>query len=231
MLKHNIQVIIFAAGYGTRMAPLTTITPKPLVKINNECLIIRLIKQLRQANIIDVVINVCHLKDQIISTLGNGNQFGVNIKYSVETPRPKETAGAVRYAIEQQLLDTDRAVLTVSSDIYTNFHFKTLININPTIAHLFMVQNPQHNQCGDFGCIDNFITLNAPHYTYSGIGIFNPKLFIQYPQHERIGSLIKMLLDTANLSGEIFNGIWHDVGTVGILQQLQLKYSKQYNIA
>ena len=74
--------MILAAGQGRRLAPLTDQTPKPLLPIAGEPLLIRQIQQLRAAGITDLVINLYHLGEQIEAALGDGSELGVTIRYS-----------------------------------------------------------------------------------------------------------------------------------------------------
>ena len=79
-----MKAMILAAGLGRRLAPLTNRTPKPLLPIAGEPLLVRQIRQLNRAGYNDIVINLHHLGEQITATLGDGNGLGVNIQYSHE---------------------------------------------------------------------------------------------------------------------------------------------------
>ena len=76
--------MILAAGRGERLAPLTDHTPKPLLEIHGEPLIVHQLRWLKAAGITDVVINLHHLGAQIEAVLGNGARFDVTIHYSRE---------------------------------------------------------------------------------------------------------------------------------------------------
>lgn len=224
MANKQIEAMIFAAGYGTRLAPITNTTPKPLVEINNISLIERIILQLRDANITEILINVSYLKEQIVSKLGQGEQYGVNITFQIEEPEPKETAGAILYAIESGTIPLNGNIITVNSDIYTDFNFSVLKNQEVKNGHLILVKNPEHNPNGDFSLTQNKLGLYEKKYTYSGIGIYNKSFIKNNASCVRLGDLIRKSLHNDYISGEIYNGIWHDVGTLKKLRELQKRF-------
>jgi NDP-sugar pyrophosphorylase family protein len=89
--------MILAAGSGTRLRPVTTAIHKCMVAIQGKPIIQHTVERLRQAGISRVIINVCHLRDQIIDFLGDGRKWGIHIEYSIER-EPLGTAGGVRKA-------------------------------------------------------------------------------------------------------------------------------------
>ena len=224
MTVKQVEAMIFAAGYGTRLAPITNTIPKPLVQINNVSLIERIILQLRDAEITEILINVSYLKEMIISKLGQGEKYGVNIKYQIEEPEPKETAGAILYAIESGKIPPNGEIITVNSDIYTDFDFQKLKNKKVKNAHLILVNNPEHNPNGDFSLTQNKIGLYEKKYTYSGIGIYNMSFIKNNPACARLGELLRKSLHYSYISGEIYKGVWHDVGAPKKLKELQNKF-------
>jgi N-acetyl-alpha-D-muramate 1-phosphate uridylyltransferase len=76
--------MIFAAGLGTRLKPLTNSTPKALIPVYNKPMLAWIILRLKQFNISDIIINVHHFADQIIDYLRSNNNFGINIEISFE---------------------------------------------------------------------------------------------------------------------------------------------------
>lgn len=89
------QAMILAAGKGTRLRPLTLDTPKPLVEVGGQPLIVWHIKALQAAGITDITINASWLADKLMDTLGDGSQYGVKLHWSVEDDEPLETAGGI----------------------------------------------------------------------------------------------------------------------------------------
>lgn len=219
-MPHN-QVFIFAAGYGKRMLPVTATTPKPLIKVNDQPLIERLLLQLKAQGITSVTINVGHLGSKVIDHLGSGQKYGVAITYSDEGPTPKETAGGIRFAIEKHKLTSTSPIITINSDLVTDFDFSSLIDLKPKKCHLVLVKNPKHNTKGDFGMKNGLLTQNDTQYTYSGIGVFNPDFLLQNNSFTKLGNLINHNID--DISCEVFAGIWHDIGTQERLEELSKK--------
>jgi MurNAc alpha-1-phosphate uridylyltransferase len=226
MSNSNIEAFIFAAGYGRRLAPITNKTPKPLVKVGGETLIERIIMQLKLAGITDILINVSHLKDQIITKLGSGEKYGVKIEFQIEEGRPKETAGAIKFAITQRHLEINKPIITINADIFTDYDFSLLKNKPCECGHLILVPNPAHNKAGDFGIYNNSLVENSVKYTYSGIGIYNTGFIIENYTSMKLGQLIRDNIGKKNISAELFNGVWHDVGTIERLEKLQKMHQK-----
>ncbi|MBD3230736.1 MAG: NTP transferase domain-containing protein [Candidatus Lokiarchaeota archaeon] len=111
-----MKAVIMAGGKGTRLRPLTTNLPKPLVPIINTPMIIHTIKLLKKHNFDEIYITISYLGKKIADLLGHGSEFGVSIKYYYEE-RPLGTAGGVR-----QISELDDTFLVVSSDIITDIN-------------------------------------------------------------------------------------------------------------
>ena len=79
-----MRALILAAGEGRRMQPVTLTTPKPLVEVAGTPMAVRQILALRKAGVEEIVLNVAHLGDRIVETLGDGSAWGVRLRYSVE---------------------------------------------------------------------------------------------------------------------------------------------------
>ena len=94
-----MRAMILAAGRGERMRPLTDRCPKPLLPAADKPLIVYHLERLAGAGFHDIVINVAHLGEQLIDTLGNGHQWGLSITWSPEPVGALETAGGIRQAL------------------------------------------------------------------------------------------------------------------------------------
>ena len=102
----KITVFILAAGRGERMRPLSDTTPKPLLKVSGKSLLEHHLERLAMQGFRKVVINVAHLGQQIIDTVGNGQSFGVDILYSFEQDGALETLGGIRNALKSIQVST-----------------------------------------------------------------------------------------------------------------------------
>ena len=121
-----MKAMIFAAGRGERMRPLTDTCPKPLLKVRGRPLITWHVLNLVRAGIKDIVINHSHLGHMIEEELGDGSRYGARIVYSHE-PTPLETAGGIANALH---LLGDEPFLAVSGDIYAPyFDFEQVLDV------------------------------------------------------------------------------------------------------
>ena len=94
-----MKAFILAAGRGERMRPLTDTTPKPLLMAGGKPLIVWHLERLAASGFREVIINHSHLGEQIVDALGDGEQFGLSIRYSPEPPGALETAGGIARAL------------------------------------------------------------------------------------------------------------------------------------
>ncbi len=92
-----MQALILAGGFGTRLRPLTLNLPKPVVPLVNRPILAYQIELLKRANITDIILSLNYQPDKIVEVIGNGEKYGVKIKYVIE-PEPLGTAGAVKFA-------------------------------------------------------------------------------------------------------------------------------------
>jgi MurNAc alpha-1-phosphate uridylyltransferase len=224
-----MKVMILAAGRGERMRPLTDHTPKPLLLVADKPIIEHTIKQLVTAGFTDIVINHAHLGEQIESCLGNGERFGATIHYSPEGEQGLETAGGIINALP---LLGNKPFLVVNGDIATDFDFATLRNIPVDLAHLVLVANPEHHPKGDFGLDSTgLVDEHASELlTFSGIGLYNPELFVNLPSGSRkLGPLLRLAMANRQVTGQEFTGFWMDIGTPERLQALNVYFEKRIN--
>lgn len=218
------RAMILAAGRGERMRPLTDTLPKPLLKVDGKALIEYHIEALKEAGIKDIVINTAWLGDVIPEYLGNGAYWGVNLTYSHETSA-LETAGGIRKTIE--FFESD-PFMVVSGDVWTDFDF-SLLTKPKAKAHLVLVTNPVHHPEGDFG-LDNGTVLAsaASQYTFSGIGVYQPEVFadLELDAAAPLAPLLRELMQEREVTGQLYQGQWHDIGTPERLDALNKSFQK-----
>jgi len=203
--------MILAAGRGERMRPLTDHTPKPLLAAGGKPLIQWLIEALARAGFRELVINHAHLGDQIEQKIGNGSQWGLVIRYSVEGTA-LETGGGIHKALP--LLGAE-PFLVVNGDIWTDLDFATLSWPGQGLAHLLLVDNPPQHPHGDFALADGQVGNSAGQMlTFSGIGLYHPELFRAcQPGRFPLAPLLRRAIADGRVSGQHFRGHWTDVGT------------------
>lgn len=213
--------MILAAGRGERMRPLTDTVPKALLDVKGEALIVWHIKKLVQNGFKTIIINIAHLGDQIKKHLGNGSKWGVQILYSDETNSGAlESAGGIKKALP---LLGNSIFLVVNADIFCNYEFDAKFDLKNKSAHLVLVANPKHNPEGDFA-LSNDLVLNRADkmYTFSGIGYYSHIFFDKIETGKKaLAPLLREKIQKKEISGEVFNGIWHDIGTPQRLKEIR----------
>jgi len=144
--------MILAAGRGERMRPLTDHTPKPLLTVAGKPLILWHIEKLAKAGFDRIVINHAHLGDQIEEVLGDGDAFGLELRYSREG-EALETAGGIATAMP---LIGAEIFPVINGDVFCDYDFARFAGImdrmqnDDTLAHLVLIDNPPHHLMGDF---------------------------------------------------------------------------------
>ena len=214
-----MKAMILAAGRGERMRPLTDNTPKPLLMVGGKPLIQWHIEALQAAGFNELVINHAWLGGQIESRLGDGAQWGVHITYSPEDEPGLETGGGIFRALPL-LQKEGEPFLVVNADVLTDIDFRRLPARIGGLAHLLLVPNPAHHPQGDFALKDkNVSSAGGPLLTFSGIGIYRPQLFAgcqdgAFP----LAPLLHQAMQQNLVSGQLYQGMWLDVGTKARLQ-------------
>lgn len=120
----DIKGFILAAGLGTRLKPWTLHHPKALVPVGGIPMLQRVIHNMIDADITDIVINIHHFGDQIINFISENKSFGINIRFSNESNLLLDTGGAILKAAP---LLHDSTVIIHNVDIYTDISIKDLI--------------------------------------------------------------------------------------------------------
>ncbi|MGA8007984.1 MAG: nucleotidyltransferase family protein [Thiomonas sp.] len=213
--------MILAAGRGQRMRPLTDAHPKPLLAVAGKPLIVWQIERLATGGWRDIVINTGWLGEQIPAVLGDGAAFGVRLRYSPEPADAYETGGGIATALP---LLGDAPFAVVSADIYTLFDYASLRAVAAEIAadplrnaaHLVLTPNPDHNPGGDMALdAQGHVRRTGDLLNYGNIGVFHPGLFAGQPRAQRwkLFPWLYTAVDARRVSGEVFRGAWHNVGT------------------
>ncbi|MBI2383150.1 MAG: nucleotidyltransferase family protein [Gammaproteobacteria bacterium] len=219
-----MKVMILAAGRGERMRPLTDTLPKPLIPVAGKPLIQHHIENLRGAGLHHFVVNLGWLGERIHEALGDGSRLGVQIKYSKEGWPALESGGGIHHALP--LLGADPFIV-VNGDVYADFPWPKLVLAAhrlpaSDLAHLVMVPNPEHNTRGDFALEAGRIGVGGERYTFSGISVHRPELFDGCaPGHFPMLPLWRKAAEQGRMSGEVFRGLWSDVGTRERLAKLE----------
>ncbi|MBN3724307.1 N-acetylmuramate alpha-1-phosphate uridylyltransferase MurU [Burkholderia sp. Ac-20379] len=228
--------MIFAAGRGERMRPLTDRCPKPLLEAGGKPLIVWQIERLAAAGFTTIVINHAWLGEQIEAALGDGSRWGVQLRYSPEG-EALETAGGIAQA--WPLLEGPSPIfVAVSGDVFCEFDYGSLRERAAAMAaldapglHLVMVPNPAFHPAGDFALdAHGRLSLDAAgaeaiRFTFGNIGLYDLRMFADLPRGKR-RALTPYYRDTiaaGRASGELYEGIWENVGTPAQLADLDAR--------
>lgn len=227
-----MKALVFAAGRGERMRPLTDATPKPLLAAGGKPLVAWHLERLAAIGVREVVVNTSWLGARFPEALGDGARWGLRIRYSPEGDEPLETGGGMLNALP--LLGDDAPFLLVNGDVWTDFDFARLPREPAGLAHLVLVDPPAHAARGDFA-LDAHGLLHADgrqRLTYAGIGVYRPRLLegwrdIVGPVREPGGKpkfplapILRAGMASGAISGEHHRGRWTDVGTPARLADL-----------
>lgn len=231
-MKH---ALIFAAGLGERMRPLTDHTPKPLLPVNGKPLIVWHLEKLAAAGVHYVVINTSHLAEQFPDTLGDGSRWGLRIRYAYEGTTPLETGGGMLNALP---LLGNAPFIAVNGDIWCDVDFTTLPAEPAGLAHLLLVDNPPQHPHGDFALDAQGIVHDEGdvRLTFSGVGVYRHELLRNWravignaagaeaqPPRFRLVPLLHAAMANGAISGSHHGGKWTDVGTPQRLAQLEVE--------
>jgi len=221
------KAMLLAAGYGTRLMPLTDRMPKPLVPVAGKPMIEYALDHLRTYGIGEVIINVSHLKHQLTAYLSTFDDLAVKISEEVE---PLETGGGLKQALP---LLGNEPVFAINSDIiWTDEQENALDRLtqhwDDARMDFLLLAQPKtraigHDRGEDHLFIkrDNTIEWNeqeAP-YIIAGIGIFHPRILLQAPNGK---FSVKILWHQALAQNRLFclphHGQWFQTGTIKDIQ-------------
>lgn len=214
-----MKAMILAAGRGERLRPITDTCPKPLVKVGGKELLVWHIEKLKQVGITDILINSAYLSEKILDFIGDGSKFGVKVTHSVEGASGLETAGGIIKALP---FFEGKDFLVVNGDTFIDADYKQFLEPleNEYLARLYLVDNPPHNQKGDFK-IEDGKCYRGSDYTFSGTAVYKTKAFLNMPIEKK--PLLPLFLKWSQiheLSAKPLCGKWFDVGTIERLNQV-----------
>lgn len=213
-----MRAVVLAGGKGTRLAPYTTILPKPLMPIDDMPILEVLLRQMKRAGINHVVLTVGHLASLLRAYFGNGAQWDLDITYSQEK-QPLGTAGPLSL-----VKGLDKTFLVTNGDVLTTLDIKQLFafhknkgGIATIAAHCRQVKIDlgviQFN--GD-GRVSGYIEKPTSDYTASmGVYIFEPRVLEYIPPGKYLDFpdlILKLIAAGEKVFGYAFDGYWMDLG-------------------
>lgn len=238
-----MKAMIFAAGLGTRLKPLTDTVPKALIPVGGKPLLQHVIEKLKNSGVDEIIINVHHFANQIIEFIELNNSFGIRIEFSDETDELLDTGGAIKKA--SWFFDDGKPFLIHNVDILSNISLDELykyhlcegadatmvVSLRDTSRYLLF--NKESRLSGWTNVETNEI--KSPYldikvedyskYAFSGIHIFNPSLFECFEEFGNKFSIIDFYLDICKRKEVISfvpdNFSMVDVGKIDTLNEIE----------
>ena len=213
--KSELKAMIFAAGMGTRLKPLTDSMPKALVPIAGKPMLEHLIVKLKKAGFTQIVVNVHHFADMIIDFLNSNNNFGITINVSDERDKLLDTGGGIKHAAE--FLQGNEPFLVHNVDIFSNVDLNDIYNkhcsqnslatllVSSRKTARYLLFNAENRLCGwknkSTGelklCNTQFSQDKCSEYAFGGIHVISPTIFNCFENWEDKFSIIDFYLSQA----------------------------------
>ena len=231
-VNNSMQAVIIAGGKGTRLRPLTDSCPKPMLPLIDRPFLEWIINRCREASVNDILLNVQYQSQQVIDYFGDGDRFGVKIRY-IEESTPLDTAGAIKLA---EPYFTGDSLIVFNADILTDLDLTALIKFHkdnqadatltltrvPDITPFGLVEINAQNKVQAFREKPN--AEQAVEFLAQGINTINagtyvlePKIFDIYPTGEPLSFERKVfpnvLENGLKMMGFVSDGYWMDMGT------------------
>jgi NDP-sugar pyrophosphorylase family protein len=224
------RAIVLAGGKGTRLAPYTTVLPKPLMPIGDMPILEVLIRQLRKAGIGSITLAVGHLSSIMMAYFGNGAAFGVDIAYSHED-QPLGTAGPLA------LVDRpEETFMVMNGDLLTDLDFVAMAEAHErsgSVATIGLYRRDVKIDLGvvvtdEAGSVTEYI--EKPVYSYRvsmGVYVVEPRALEFIPSGRRfdLPDLIRALVASGErVSSYLHDGFWLDIGRPDDYQRAQHEF-------
>lgn len=213
-----MKAVVLAGGKGARLAPYTTILPKPLMSIGDMPILEVMLLQMKAAGITDIVLTVGHLSELLRAFFQDGSQFGLNITYSHEQ-FPLGTAGPI--ALVNGL---DETFIVSNGDVLTTLNLRDLIRFHHEQKAAATIASHRRQSKIDLGVIEKdgdyrvHGYIEKPVYEFlvsMGIYVFEPSVLAYIPCNKYLDfpDLVRKLIAAGEkVVGYEFDGYWEDLG-------------------
>ncbi len=225
-----VKAVIMAGGEGTRLRPLTSRTPKPLLPVANRPMLEHVVELVRRHGIEEILITVGFMADVIRNHFGDGSEFGVRIDY-VNEAEPLGTAGSVANARDR----LDDRFLVLSGDVVTDVDLGRLLAeherraLGGAWATIGLVRVPDPVEFGVVvtaadGTVERFVEKPGRGQVLSdaintGVYVLEPRVLDLVPAGRSVDFSAEvfpeLLRRPGALHGVVLDGYWEDVGTLG----------------
>ncbi len=214
----DLPAVILAGGKGTRLAPFTTVFPKPLMPLDDMPILEIVIRQLRAVGIRNITLSVGYLSSLLQAYFNDGKKWDVDIRYSSENT-PLGTAGPIA------LVDgLDRTFLVMNGDLLTTMDYFELYSFHKSRGSLVTVSTFTKHVKIDLGVLEQFTDgrisdyIEKPSFDYQvsmGIYLMEPEVLKFIPREQRLDlpDLVRNLIARGEkVFGYPFKGKWLDIG-------------------
>ncbi len=213
-----LRAAVMAGGFGVRLRPLTSATPKPLLPIGDKPLIERIIDQLRDSGVRRVNITTHFKADKIKDHFGDGGKFGVEVGYTDED-QPLGTAGALA-----KIKDVNEPLLVINGDVLTGVDFRAMLEFHKSNDAKLTVGVRKYDMSVPYGVVEvdgarvaRLSEKQASFFINAGIYILEPSAVAAIPEGERFDmtDLIDQLLAAGEMVASFpIHEYWLDIGQV-----------------
>jgi NDP-sugar pyrophosphorylase family protein len=225
-----MKAMILAAGFGTRLFPLTIDRTKPAIPFLGKPLVGYVAEYVAGFGFKDVVVNLHHQPDSVIEALGDGSDFGVHIHYTLEEPEILGTAGALDNA--RQLLEND-TFLIVNGKIITDIDISEVVKTHwesGALATMVLMENRGRERFtiveSENGLVTRFSGFPSPSESgepnpplmFTGIHIVEPAVFDYIPRgtySDIVQVFYKKAIDEGKpIAAHVATGTWYELSTI-----------------
>jgi mannose-1-phosphate guanylyltransferase/phosphomannomutase len=221
-----VKAVVMAGGEGTRLRPLTSNQPKPMMPMANRPLMEHVVRRLAAHGLDDIVVTVAFLASHIRNYFGDGSELGVKMRYATEET-PLGTAGSVRNAAAE----LDDTFLVISGDVLSDIDLDAVVKAHRSSGALATIALRRVENPVDFGIVitnaegwvERFLEKPTWGQVFSdtintGIYVLEPQILDLIPEHEPV-DFSEVVFPAAlqrglAIQGLVVDGYWEDVGTV-----------------
>ncbi len=227
-----MKTVILAGGRGTRLAPFTTVLPKPLLPVGGYPILEIVIRQLKKFGFTDITIAVGYLSHLIETYFGDGSKFGVNVAYSAEK-EPLGTAGPLSL-----VKGLDSTFLAMNGDLLTTLDFRAIVNYHREKKAALTIGVQERSHQIDLGYVERDKEYNITGYVEKpvqryevgmGIYVFEPEILEYVRGGERLDFpelVLKMIADRKRVVGFPCSDFWLDIGRHEEYQKAQNEFEQ-----
>jgi len=239
--------MIFAAGLGTRLRPLTNEIPKALVPVNGKPALEWLILKFKKAGITQIIINIHHFPDKVIGFINDNHSFGIEIKISDEREMLLDTGGGLKKAA--WFFDDGKPFLVHNADVLSNINLNEMLsfkNKKKALATLFiqerttsryLIFDEEKRLAGWKNTKTNEVILSRENptspkdFAFNGIHIIDPEIFTLMTEQGKF-SIIETYLRLSSkfqiVGFEPKHAVWMDIGKLENLPEANILAKQIY---